>query len=105
MGAPEARALAVHDGDEKCCAALRNFFWCPRGPGQKVGFFSCDFAEPFLEVFSTVIFFLGGPRRAYACVVVVRNLDFLLFSTFDRSVTGTANHETVPLPPYCDMYA
>ena len=66
-----------------------------RGRGQKMGLFSCDFAEPFFEVFSTVIFFLGGPRRAYACVVVVRNLDFLLFSTFDRSVTGTSNQKTV----------
>ena len=68
-----------------------------RGPGQKVGFFACDFAEPLFEVFATVIFFLGAPRRLYACVVVVRNLDFLLFSTFDRSVTGTANQETVAL--------
>ena len=47
-----------------------------RGRGQKMGLFSCDFAEPFFEVFATVIFFLRGPRRAYACVVVVRNLDF-----------------------------
>ena len=66
-----------------------------RGRGQKMGLFSCNFAEPFFEVFLTLEFFLGAPRRPYACVVVVRNLDFLLFSTFDRSVTGTANQETV----------
>ena len=66
-----------------------------RGRGQKVGLFSCNFAELFFEVFATLDFFLGAPRRLYARVVVVRNLDFLLFSTFDRSVTGTANHETV----------
>ena len=60
-------------------------FFGVRGPGQKMGLFSCDFAEPFFEVFATVIFFLRGPRHAYACVVVVRNLDFLLFSTFDRT--------------------
>ena len=66
-----------------------------RGRGQKVGLFSCNFAEPFFEVFATLDFFLGAPRCPYACVVVERNLDFLLFSTFDRSVTGTSNHETV----------
>ena len=51
-----------------------------RGRGQKMGLFSCNFAEPFFEVFLTWDFFLGAPRRLYACVVVVRNLDFLLFS-------------------------
>ena len=50
-----------------------------RGRGQKMGLFSCNFAEPFFEVFVTLEFFLGAPRRLYACVVVVRNLDFLLF--------------------------
>ena len=62
-----------------------------------MGLFSCNFAEPFFEVFATLDFFLGALRRPYACVVVVRNLDFLLFSTFDRSVTGTSNQKTVPL--------
>ena len=62
-----------------------------------MGLFSCNFAEPFFEVFATLEFFLGAPRRLYACVVVVRNLDFLLFSTFDRSVTGTSNQKTVLL--------
>ena len=62
-----------------------------------MGLFSCNFAEPFFEVFLTWEFFLGAPRRLYACVVVVRNLDFLLFSTFDRSVTGTSNQKTVLL--------
>ena len=47
-----------------------------RGRGQKMGLFSCNFAEPFFEVFATLEFFLGAPRRPYACVVVVRNLDF-----------------------------
>ena len=47
-----------------------------RGRGQKVGLFSCNFAEPFFEVFLTLDFFLGAPRCLYACVVVVRNLDF-----------------------------
>ena len=47
-----------------------------RGRGQKVGLFYCNFAEPFFEVFATLEFFLGAPRRPYACVVVVRNLDF-----------------------------
>ena len=85
----------------KIGAARCSPFFGVRGRGQKMGLFSCNFAEPFLEVFSTVHFFLGGPRRPYACVVVVRNLDFLLFSTFDRSVTGTANHETVQTSDTC----
>ena len=79
----------------KIGAARCSPFFGVRGRGQKMGLFSCNFAEPFFEVFPPVDFFLGAPRRPYACVVVVRNLDFLLFSTFDRSVTGTSNHETV----------
>ena len=63
--------MAMKIGAARCAT-----FFGVRGPGQKMGLFSCDFAEPFFEVFSTVIFFLRGPRRAYACVVVVRNLDF-----------------------------
>ena len=49
--------MAMKIGAARCAT-----FFGVRGPGRKVGFFSCDFAEPFLEVFSTVIFFLGGLR-------------------------------------------
>ena len=61
MAAPEARALAVHDGDEKTCAACCRVILVSEVGGKKWVFSPAILQSPSLRFLSHWNFFLG-PR-------------------------------------------